>query len=108
MRRKSLSRRRRADERARLAAEYLKSGMELAAFARRQGVGEATVLRWVEESGARPASKRRLVPVVTDGGGGGEAGAIEIALADGTSLRVPLGIDPGRLGAVVAALRIPC
>lgn len=108
MRRKQVGRRRRAGERARLAAEYLKGGMDLAAFARQQGVGEATVRRWVEESGRGRAGAPRLVPVVPASAAGGETEAIEIALADGTSLRVPLSMDPGRLAAVVAALRLPC
>ncbi len=100
-------RRRGAGERAQLAAEYLKSGEDLAGFARRAGVATASVLRWVKESACGGRAERpRLVPVVVSPELPGEQ--VEVALADGTALRVSASMAPERLGALVAAVRQAC
>jgi transposase-like protein len=101
-------RRRGADERARLAAEYVKSGEGLAAFARRVGVAEASVKRWLRETGGESRARRRLVPVVMRPESAAAVEHVEVALADGTALRFPAGMAPERLAALVSAVRGVC
>jgi transposase-like protein len=110
---KGRGRRRGREERARLAQEYVKGGQSVAQFARSVGVLEPTVARWLKESGpamgSQPAQsvRRQLVPV-TMGPEPSSAAHVEIAFADGTALRAPVGIDPGQLEALLAAVRRSC
>jgi hypothetical protein len=96
-----------------LAQEYLSSGQSAAEFARSVGVLEPTLARWLKGAGRsgtvqRPKSAApRLVPVVV----GPEVGSgehIEVAFADGTALRAPLGIIPAQFEALLAAVRRSC
>src|ERR1700689_3127395 len=107
---KGRGRRRGPEERARLAKEYLQSGQSAAEFARALGVGEASLVRWLKESGravggrrAR-ADRRQLVPVML-GPGPVSAEHIEISFGDGRALRAPVGIAPAQLEAFLTAVR---
>ncbi len=92
-----------------MASEYLKSGQSAAMFARQTGVTEASVKRWLKESGEKTGrGERRLLPVVVNGGEATGGEHVEVALADGTALRLAATVTPERLTLLVAAVRRTC
>jgi len=72
-----------------------------------------TVRRWLKEAkrlqraAGRMSQPRRLVPVVI-GPDLGEADRIEVVLAGGARLRVPVTIGAGQLEALISAVRRAC
>jgi len=106
-------RRRGPEERARLAEEYLQSGQSPAEFARAVGVGKASLVRWLKESGravggrrAR-SGRRQFVPVML-GPEPVSAEHVEISFGDGRVLRAPVGIAPAQLEAFLAVVQRSC
>jgi transposase-like protein len=92
-----------------LAAEYLKGGESLTKFARRVRASEASVTRWLKEAGhGDGGGGQGLLPVVVRPMAAVEGEHVEVALADGTALRMPASIAPERLEALLAAVRRTC
>lgn len=92
--------------------EQQRGGESVRAFCRKRRLREASFYRWRREirrrDGKNP-SKRDALPVlapvvVVDRPLGESAAAIEIALRDGTTVRVPPGSTREQLGMVLAAL----
>lgn len=90
-----------------MVGEYLKGKEDLAKFARRVGVSEGSVQRWLKEAQGDRPRRERLVPVVVSAEGTASE-QVEVALADGTALRIPVSLGPERLAALVAAVRRTC
>lgn len=103
-------------ERARWVGRYRESGLGLKRFAEEHGLRSSQLHYWVygERPGRRipraeiadagpPVFREYLLPRPP----AGEWGA-EIALSDGTSLRVRSGADPLWAGALLDELRRPC
>ena len=102
-----------AEERARLIGEYRASGLSVEDYARGAGVSDWTVRRWLKEekcrqrAGVGTGRRRRLVPVMI-GPDLDETDRIEVVLAEGARLRVPVTIGPGQLEALISAVRRAC
>lgn len=96
-------------QRIRLIEHWRRSGMPLAAFARRRGVHPRTLWGWVHD--ARKPAAPAFVPVEVvdsrDEPADGRA-VIEIALPIGALVRVPVGTSPGWVAAIVRGLRGAC
>lgn len=102
-------------ERARWVRRYRESGLGMKRFAEEQGLRPTQLHYWiygsrhsgrgsvVEEPVAEPVFREYVVPR----GLVGDWNA-EIALSDGTSLRLGRGADPAWVGALLDQLRRPC
>jgi hypothetical protein len=99
-------RRRSREEIERLLRAYDGSGQTQARFAEQHGIPLTTLHYWLRrrrEDGSgecRPA----LVPVTLRPGIGGGGTRIEIALANGRELRVPVDMDVARIARLVTVL----
>jgi transposase-like protein len=94
-----------AERRAEAVREWRASGMTMASFARREGLGYSTFAGWVvragrRRGGARPAKVR--FAEVRVGTPVPSAVSLEVRLSDGTLLR---GTNAAELAALVRALR---
>ena len=94
-----------AERRAEAVQEWQASGLTMAAFARREGIGYSTFAGWVLKAARkRPTRKRprfaevRLGPVLAPT----STGLLEVRLPDGTVARGASAVD---LAALVKALR---
>jgi len=106
----------RPDERARWVRRYRQSGLALKRFAEEHGLRHAQLHYWiyggptgsrrpgaVEPAGSAPVFREFIVP-----DGSGREWAAEIALPDGTRLRLGRGTDPAWAGVLLDQLRAPC
>ena len=97
------------DEARAVLAAASRSGLSLAAFARRHGLLDRTLYWWRTQLRAHPnvePATRSFARICTDSLPNREMSGIEIAVAEVT-IRVAPGFDPQTLAQVVAALR-PC
>ena len=98
-------RRRTHEEIERLLRAYDSSGLSQAKFARHNHVALTTLQWWLKrrrEQRGDGDQAPALIPVTVRPGAG--AVLLEIALANGRELRVPIDADPARLAMIVAAL----
>ena len=93
------------ERRTEAVQEWRASGLTMAAFARREGIGYSTFAGWVLKAARkRPAAKRprftevRVGPVLASA----TAGLLEVRLPDGTMVR---GASAAEVAALVKALR---
>jgi transposase len=101
-----------ATEKARIVAEMVAPGGQVAEIARRHGVSRSLLYAWRRASGRQGAEARqlRLVPAVVvaetaPGRAPRESGTIEIALPGGVHVTVRGRVDAKGLRSVLAALR---
>lgn len=101
-----------AAAKARLVAAALKPGVDVAALARRHGVGASSLYAWCRSArqATRGDTENRLVPVVIDDAmvplpASTPAGEIEIALPSAVRVVVRGAVVADDLRAVLAALR---
>lgn len=94
--------------RAEMVAEYRRSGMTMAAFARRESLAYSTFAGWVWKSDRVRGSDRataspvRFAQVQLPGVAAGSAASLEVRLLDGTVVR---GSSATELALLVRALR---
>ena len=97
------------DEARAVLSAASRSGLSLAAFARRHGLLDRTLYWWRTQLRAHPnvePATGMFARICTDSLPNREVSGIEIAVS-GTTIRVAPGFDPQTLAQVVAALR-PC
>lgn len=99
--------RRTRDEIDRLLHAYDASGLSQARFARQNQIALTTLHWWLRrrrDHGSGGAHAPALIPVTVRPAVSTILGHIEIALANGRELRVPVDTDAARIATVVAAL----
>jgi hypothetical protein len=102
------------DEARRVLDDWRASGLSLAAYAQRRGIGYERLGRWKRrlaraEAGAKAGAARsvnalRPVRVVAPAGIGGEDWGFEIRLADGQAVRVAVEFEAEGLRRLLAVL----
>ena len=102
-----------AEERTRLVGDFRASGLSIEQYVRGAGISDWTLRRWLKEAkrqqrvGGGASRPRRLVPVMI-GPELGERDRIEVILAEGATLRVPITIGVEQLEALLSAVRRAC
>lgn len=91
-------------ERAAFLARYESSGLSVAAFCRREGIGAGTIHRWKNSAARIPFAELLVEPSVCV-----PSSTTEIILSTGDVIRPGAGCDPEWLGRVARALKSsPC
>jgi transposase-like protein len=91
--------------RAEMVAEYRRSGLTMAGFARREGLAYSTFAGWVlksERRGRAVAPAVRFAQVQLPAVAAGSVASLEVRLTDGTVMR---GSNAAELALLVRALR---
>lgn len=111
------------DEIRAVLGRWERSGLPLARFADREGVGRKTLYRWRQRLGAGGDRVRRGRPTGGENRSRSQSGSIftevstavatasssatkfEVVFGDGTTVRVPAQFDPGALRVLLETLR---
>ena len=91
-----------ADEAREVLAQWRRSGMSAAAFARERGLSSMRLSYWAKQLGSEPTAPVQFVPVALGAASNADA-VIEIAHG-GVTLRVRESLDAEHVGQLCAAL----
>jgi hypothetical protein len=98
-----MSTRRTPAEISSIVAQFQASGLSRRDFARRHGLNEGSLARWLRAAPAPATSVTKFVRVVAPTSAAPSAW-FELALPDGRRLRIPAGCDPAALRCVLEVL----